>query len=57
MPNGRTLAQNMEDARLLLKVQGYLRDSESDRIKREIERDWNQPAAQEPAAAAKEEQS
>lgn len=40
--DGRTLAQRLEDARLLLKVQSYLRDSESDRIKREIERDWNQ---------------
>lgn len=38
--NGSTLAQRLEDARLILKVVGYLRDSESDRIKRHLSDDW-----------------
>ncbi len=40
---GPTLAQRLEDARLFLKVHGYLRDSESDRIKAQIAYDWNAP--------------
>ena len=43
MHDGLSLAQRLENARLLLKAQNYLRDSESDRIKKEIQRDWDQP--------------
>lgn len=43
MPNGETLAQNIEDARLLLKIHGYISDSVSDKVKAKLEREWNQP--------------
>jgi len=35
-----TLAQRLEDARLLLHLKGYLRDSENDRIKKTLYLDW-----------------
>lgn len=36
------LAQRLEDARLLLRLHGYLRDSESDRIRNKLDADWEQ---------------
>ena len=37
-----TLAQRLEDSRLLLRVHGYLGDVASGKIKRRIRRDWEQ---------------
>jgi hypothetical protein len=35
-----TLAQRIEDARLLLSIYGFLRPSESSRIRKQLEREW-----------------
>ena len=37
-----TLAQRLEDCRILLHIHGYLRDGESDRIKAKLAREWAQ---------------
>lgn len=47
--DGVTLAQRITDARILLHVHGYLRDSESDRIRDKVAKDW---AAQTAASSA-----
>ena len=37
----RTLAQRFEDCRILLHIHGYLRDSESNRIKAKLAAQWD----------------
>lgn len=39
-----TLAARLEHSRILLLIHGYLRDSESERIKQRIHRDWEASA-------------